>query len=368
MPLFPLARPGALPAAPLPAPLVLAAALALAPLAAGAQELAAPPADPAATAPFAFAAAGAKAERAAAAAEAAAGSGSRVIGGEVAAPGAWPWQVGFLVAGQPVTPDAHFCGGSMVLDRWVLTAAHCVHMADASGTFADLPPQAFNVLVGSNRLAEGEGEIVPVEAVFVHPGYVGTAFDNDIALVRLARTPTAPFQTIKVPDPEFADILEQPGVPTIVTGWGVIEGGEHPEDMRQAEIQMLPRDACNGALLEAKAQVAAQGLSQAITAFNLGEEDAEAIWTDMVSRVRPPLSENMVCSGTYEGGRTACSGDSGGPLVVPLDGGQFIQAGVVSWGLSAEGGRGCFEQAKFSAYTRTGNYVDWLNGVVSANP
>ena len=64
----------------------------------------------------------------------------------------------------------------------------------------------------------------------------------------------------------------------------------------------------------------------------------------------------MLCSGTFEGGRTACSGDSGGPLVVPLEDGTYIQAGVVSWGLSAADGKGCEETALFSAYTRVSNF------------
>ena len=53
----------------------------------------------------------------------------------------WPWQVALLIGGAPVSTDAQFCGGSMVMDTWVLTAAHCVHMPQDDGSFADLWPQ-----------------------------------------------------------------------------------------------------------------------------------------------------------------------------------------------------------------------------------
>lgn len=340
------------------------AALAL-PLALNAQTLELPETPPAQASPFAFAESGAKAEAEAAAQQA--DSAGRVIGGEEAAEGAWPWQVALLIAGQPQTVDAQFCGGSMVLDTWVLTAAHCIHMQDPNGVYRDLAPQAISVLVGTNEIAEGKGDAVPVEAIYRHPGYEGTEFDNDIALIKLSRAPNVPYQTIKVPDAEFGDLLDQPGVRTVVTGWGLIEGAKRTEMMRQAEIQMLSRDQCNQVMLEGRAKAAAEGLSYAAKAFGLKESEAEKVWQELITYVREPMTENMICSGTFGGGKGSCSGDSGGPLVVPLEDGTFIQAGIVSWGLSNQATQSCLETAQFSAYTRVSNYLPWLDQTINAN-
>ena len=335
------------------------------PLALNAQTLELPETPPAQASPFAFAESGAKAEAEAAAQQA--DSAGRVIGGEEAAEGAWPWQVALLIAGQPQTVDAQFCGGSMVLDTWVLTAAHCIHMQDPNGVYRDLAPQAISVLVGTNEIAEGKGDAVPVEAIYRHPGYEGTEFDNDIALIKLSRAPNVPYQTIKVPDAEFGDLLDQPGVRTVVTGWGLIEGAKRTEMMRQAEIQMLSRDQCNQVMLEGRAKAAAEGLSYAAKAFGLKESEAEKVWQELITYVREPMTENMICSGTFGGGKGSCSGDSGGPLVVPLEDGTFIQAGIVSWGLSNQATQSCLETAQFSAYTRVSNYLPWLDQTINAN-
>jgi secreted trypsin-like serine protease len=236
------------------------------------------------------------------------------------------------------------------------------------GTVVELWPQDVSILAGTNVLAPGQGDLIPVEAIFTHPSYTRTQFDFDIALIKLARAPQVPYRTIEVPDADYADILTQQGVTTIVTGWGLQEGAVPAVELRQAEIQMLDRNLCNTAMMEVMAEDAANGFVYAAQTLNVSEDDAYAVWDELLSRAPLPLSENMICSGTFEGGKTSCNGDSGGPLVVPLDDGSYIQAGVVSWGLTGMQGRGCEETALFSAYTDISKFVPWLNEVIAANP
>ena len=130
---------------------------------------------------------------------------------------------------------------------------------------------------------------------------------------------------------------------------------------------MLSRDVCNAALMQPRMEIAAGDFVKAVNMLGVSGEAANQIWQQLLSQATMPFTENMICSGTPEGPRGACDGDSGGPLVVPLEDGSYVQAGIVSWGMFQSDGNGCDRQAKFSAYTRAGNFADWVLGELGYN-
>ena len=98
--------------------------------------------------------------------------GPYIVNGDVAARGAWPWQVQLYVSG------SFGCGGSIINQWWILTAAHCV----AGGYSAS----AFTVKVGSTSLSGGnESQTLNVAQVFSNPWYDSYYISHDNALLRL---------------------------------------------------------------------------------------------------------------------------------------------------------------------------------------
>ncbi len=283
---------------------------------------------------------------------------SRVLNGRVAKEGAWPWQVALLKKGQKPGYVSQFCGGSMIQNKWVLTAAHCVVDSRKDGNFV-VDKKQILVMVGSNTISDA-GDFVSVAQIIVHPSYNPNGFDSDIALIELTRKPNKPFKTISIPNAEYANILDRPGIETIVTGWGRTETGNASPRLLEGHIQILSRDVCNEAMMKPRLKSAAGNFTKTVNALGVSGKLANQLWIQMLGDAKKPYTDNMICSGTPEGPRGACDGDSGGPLVVPLKDGGYIQAGIVSWGMFQSDGQGCDRQATFSAYTRAGRYADWV--------
>lgn len=291
----------------------------------------------------------------------------RVLGGEIAADHAWPWQVGLIRANGQSVYEGQFCGGSLVTRQWVLTAAHCVYEEADDGTIRLIPAADIKILAGTNILQAGTGDLIDVAAVHAHPDYDAAAIDNDIALIELARPPEGEFiATVQLPTASIEDQLAA-GAPAIVTGWGRMQDGSFPVDLRQVEIALLSREDCNQAVIEARAEEARETFSRVKESLAVSEEKAEEAWQLLLASISGPLTDNMVCSGTYEGGLGSCNGDSGGPLVVSLADGSYLQVGIVSWGFTSEtDSESCNVNARFSAYTRVARFEEWIRSIVLA--
>jgi hypothetical protein len=127
---------------------------------------------------------------------------ARIVGGEIAAPHSWGWAVMLNYFGLNV------CGGSILSEYYIITAAHCVD---------DIPllPQDYSVIVGTDTRVKSDGQRRDVETIILHPQYNPKSKANDIAILRLA-TP------INFSDPHVAKIClpliipaERPNYPIV---------------------------------------------------------------------------------------------------------------------------------------------------------
>ncbi|KAF0288945.1 Coagulation factor IX [Amphibalanus amphitrite] len=210
---------------------------------------------------------------------------ARVVGGEDAARGQFPWQAGLVPRGSTRT----FCGGSLINNRYVLTAAHCT---------VSFSPSEIQVMLGDLRIGTSDvGEQrFSVQQIIEHPLYTSaTGSGWDFSLLKLTRTITFTSTVSPVCLPTIRQTYA--GAEATASGYGRL-GATEPQATTLQFVQ-----------LPVWSQTACQSL------------------------YGPTLKSTMICAGGYpEGGRSVCNGDSGGPLVSDVSGrSQLI--GVVSFGV-----------------------------------
>ncbi|MED6279292.1 hypothetical protein CHARACLAT_032937 [Characodon lateralis] len=157
----------------------------------------------------------------------------RIVGGNLESRGGSPWQV--LIHR---SDGSGFCGGTLVSDRWVLSAAHC---------FED---SADHVTVGNydkKRLDPGE-QTIKIQEIIVHPHFHTFTFDSDIALLYLAepviRGPTA--VPACLPDPHLSGYLLRDETRGVVTGWGATQYlGSSSRFLRKVTLPVVSNQACS---------------------------------------------------------------------------------------------------------------------------
>ncbi len=187
--------------------------------------------------------------------------------------------------------DGHFCGGSVVASRWVLTAAHCMTESDGSTT----RPGTLRVVVGRTDLSDtSRGRTLRVDRVVVHPRYADTG-THDVALLHTTRAAKVP--AIRLVG-TANDRLERDGARVTVAGWGAELFGfpVAPSRMKAVRLSVVGDSRCT--------------LNSAVMGF-------------------APRTE--ICGDALGG--DSCQGDSGGPLFGTLADGRRVQVGVVSYGL-----------------------------------
>ncbi|XP_008144752.2 serine protease 27 [Eptesicus fuscus] len=244
---------------------------------------------------------------------------NRMVGGQDALEGEWPWQVSIQRNG------SHFCGGSLITDRWVLTAAHC--FSNTSET------SFYRVLLGARQLVKPgpHATYSRVKRVESNPLYQGMASSADVALVELEAPVTFTNYILPVcmPDPS---IIFESGMECWATGWGSPSEQDrlpNPRILQKLAVPIIDTPKCN--LLYSK---------DAESGFQL-----------------KTIKDDMLCAGFAEGKKDACKGDSGGPLVCLVDQ-LWLQAGVISWG------EGCARRNRPGVYIRVTSHYNWIHRII----
>ncbi|EDW79803.2 uncharacterized protein Dwil_GK17982 [Drosophila willistoni] len=220
----------------------------------------------------------------------------RTIGGQISGPGQVPYVVALTLNG------FRHCGGALISETIVLTAAHC--------TWGYQPSQ-MNVIAGINDLNSLVGQVLDVAELINHSQFIPGQWDYDIALVRLSSPVKFDGKVQKIP---LADSdSEYPGNKVgTVSGFGAINKKLDVQTfLRSAQVPIWGRLYCN--------------------------------------KIIPDIMDRKLCAGNRSGLVGACQGDSGGPLSV--DGKLF---GVVSWGYN------CGTAGEPSVYSYVPAYRSWI--------
>jgi secreted trypsin-like serine protease len=278
------------------------------------------------------------------------GSG-RVLFGTETKPDAYPFQVGVI------RDESSLCGGSLIRDDWVLTAAHCVTVV-SGGQSVVAAPTAFDVYVGSNQLTKGDR--IKVTAVYRHPDYLPAFTDNDVALLKLERAPQGVrYDKIRTVTAANEAAMSASGTRMRIIGWGKTEEGKITTNLRESSVQMVDRATCNSNIVSSRLVVVLGELQR----LRLNRDKLEE-FIDKIGRYAGPLvTDSMICAGVPDAPSDrlvtdTCNGDSGGPLFTQASDGNWIQVGVVSWG------EGCGQPKLHGVYTRLGKFASWINSTI----
>ncbi|XP_035468193.2 serine protease 27 [Scophthalmus maximus] len=243
---------------------------------------------------------------------------NRIVGGADATDGAWPWQVDI----QTVT-DGHICGGSIITESWVLSAAHCFPNPSDVGSYIIYTGR---YQLNGNNLHESWHR---VRQVVIPSGYNEPHTGKDLALVQLSSSVTWSDHVRPVCLPTWSTLFPS-GLLCYVTGWGNIR-----EDVPLSGV---------GTLQEVQVPIISQTSCQNMYRMNPAEQVV--------------ILSDMICAGYQEGGKDSCQGDSGGPLVCQMINGTWVQAGVVSFGL------GCAHRNQPGVYARLTSYSSFISSTI----
>ncbi|KAK7151499.1 hypothetical protein R3I94_007975 [Phoxinus phoxinus] len=233
---------------------------------------------------------------------------SRVVGGEDAVVGEFPWQVSLHIKNM-----AHVCGASIISERWLVTAAHCVQ--DDKIKYSQ--PSTWEAYLGLHTQKDKQTATKRfLKQIIPHPSYNPYTYDNDIALMELDSAVTYSDTIRPICLPSGTDVYNSSDS-VIITGWGATrEGGSGAIVLQKARVRIINGTTCD-------------------------------------KLMSGQITSRMMCAGVLTGGVDACQGDSGGPLAY-LSSERMYLAGVVSWG------DGCARKNKPGIYTNVPKFRGWI--------
>ncbi|CAF4692843.1 unnamed protein product [Rotaria sp. Silwood1] len=247
---------------------------------------------------------------------------SRIIGGGNAVEASWTMFVSLRI----LNSNKHLCGGTLLSESYILTAAHCVQ------SFSLIDPFDLTIVAGITNRSDASRYIGHVRRIYIHPNFTnqGNRFINDIAILELYD----PFlidsnlllSRTCVPHISSSILNNQypiNGTRLVIIGWGTIEYEPYvePDILQQLEI--------------------------------FANDNNHSMCSNLLNNV-----QSQFCAGVYQERKGPCQGDSGG-AIFQWTGEYWQQIGIISSDFT------CGNSTILNIYTRLSYYRSWMDIIVS---